>query len=209
MELAQRDVNAFLEELASDSPAPGGGSVAALGGALGAALAAMVGRLTVGKEKYRDHWDVMEKVRDAGDVLRGRFLDLMHRDAASFNVFMEAMKLPKETDDQKALRTQAMQKALEEAARIPLETVWAAGEMARLAREAVEHGNVNAVTDAGTAALFARSAALAAAYNVRVNLLSLKDPVVVSTLRRELDEALTDALGAADAVFPLVEAKLS
>ena len=209
MELTDLNVTSFLDELASDSAAPGGGSVAALGGALGAALAAMVARLTVGKEKYRNHWVSMEQLRDAADALRKRFLDLMRQDAASFNAFMDAMKLPKETEAQKADRSCAMQGALLQAARIPLETVRAAGEMARLARQAVEHGNPNAVTDAGTAALFARATALAAAYNVRANLLALKDQEIVNRFRRDLDQALAETLATADAVLPLVEAKLS
>ena len=119
------------------------------------------------------------------------------------------MKLPKETEAQKADRSCAMQGALLQAARIPLETVRAAGEMARLARQAVEHGNPNAVTDAGTAALFARATALAAAYNVRANLLALKDQEIVNRFRRDLDQALAETLATADAVLPLVEAKLS
>ncbi len=209
MELMNLNVASFLEELASDSPAPGGGSVAALGGALGAALAAMVARLTVGKEKYRHEWEAMEKVRDSADALQRRFLDLMHQDAASFQSFMEAMKLPKDTDAQKEERGCAMQGALIQAARIPLDTVRAAGDMACLAREAVKHGNRNAVTDAGTAALFARAAALAAAYNVRVNILALKDQDIVARFRRDLEEALSGALAAADEVIPLVEEKLS
>ncbi len=208
MELTNLSVRSFLEELASESAAPGGGSVAALGGALGAALAAMVARLTVGKEKYRDEWEGMERLRDEADALRIRFLDLLSQDANSFNAFMEAMKLPKDTEDQKAKRSKAMQEALLHAARIPLETVRALGEMARLAREAVARGNRNAVTDAGTAALLARAAALAAAYNVRANLLALKDQDVVARLRRELEEALAVTLATADEVLPLVEEKL-
>jgi glutamate formiminotransferase/formiminotetrahydrofolate cyclodeaminase len=168
----------------------------------------MVARLTVGKEKYRDEWEGMERLRDEADALRIRFLDLLSQDANSFNAFMEAMKLPKDTEDQKAKRSKAMQEALLHAARIPLETVRALGEMARLAREAVARGNRNAVTDAGTAALLARAAALAAAYNVRANLLALKDQDVVARLRRELEEALAVTLATADEVLPLVEEKL-
>jgi len=123
MTLQDMTVKSFVEELASDSPAPGGGSVAALCGALGGALATMVARLTVGKEKYKESWDVMEKVISDGLALNKKFLELMEEDTESFNQFMAARKMPKDTDQEKAARAQAIAEASKRTAMVPLATL--------------------------------------------------------------------------------------
>ncbi|WP_300526544.1 cyclodeaminase/cyclohydrolase family protein [Aminiphilus sp.] len=175
MKLSEHTLRAFIHELASDSPAPGGGSVAALAAALGAALTAMVARLTVGKEKYRSAWEAMENVRAESDALQERLLELMEEDTEAFNAFMAAMKLPKETDEEKAARAEAMQKATRGAIDVPLRTLRCCVSVVALAEKTCAQGNSNAITDAGSAAVLARAAAAAAAYNVRINLGSLKD----------------------------------
>ena len=190
MELSKMTIKEFSKELASDSPAPGGGSVAALCGALGAALAAMVTSLTIGKEKYRDVWDEMGKVQKEAQELQKRFLCLMEQDSEAFNTFFAAMKMPKETEEEKALRTQKMQEGLKEAALVPLETMTACQLLAELSEKAARRGNSNAVTDAGTAALLARAAAMAAAYNVRINLGGIKDELFVTTTAKQIEGAL-------------------
>jgi glutamate formiminotransferase/formiminotetrahydrofolate cyclodeaminase len=190
MELSKMHLKEFTRELASDSPAPGGGSVAALCGALGAALSEMVTSLTIGKEKYRDVWDEMGKVQKEAKELQERFYSLMDQDAEAFNTFFAALKMPKETDEEKALRTAKMQEGLKEAAIVPLETLTACQLLAGLAEIATLRGNGNAVTDAGTAALLARAAAKAAAYNVRINLGGIKDEGFVAKTKAEVDQAM-------------------
>lgn len=191
MELSRMTLKEFAKELASDSPAPGGGSVAALCGSLGAALSVMVTNLTIGKEKYRDVWDEMGKVQREAKELQTRFLSLMEQDSEAFNTYFAAMKMAKETEEEKALRTAKMQEGLKEAALVPLETLTACQLLAELAEKAARRGNGNAVTDAGTAALLARAAAVAAAYNVRINLGGIRDEAFVATTRREIEGALS------------------
>jgi glutamate formiminotransferase/formiminotetrahydrofolate cyclodeaminase len=182
----------FLDELASNSPAPGGGSVAALGASMGAALVSMVASLTVGKEKYRDNWGVMEAIRVKSEDLRARFVKLMNDDTESFNVYMAAMKLPKDTDEQKEARKSAMQKAAQAATLVPLLTLEACVDMAGLAFETTLKGNPNALSDAGSAALLAFAAGLAAAYNVRINLPNVKDETFVKDVRERMSRAVDD-----------------
>ena len=185
-------IQEFLDELASDSPAPGGGSVAALGASMGAALVSMVASLTVGKEKYKDNWEAMEAVRAKSETLRAKFVRLMNDDTASFNAYMAAMKLPKETDEQKETRKAAIQEAAKRATVVPLETLESCAEMAALAFEASTKGNPNALSDAGSAGLLAHAAGTAAAYNVRINLPSVKDETFVKEVRTRMSRALDD-----------------
>lgn len=203
-ELSRMTIRDFLTELASDSPAPGGGSVAALSGALGAGLAIMVTRLTIGKEKYRENWDEMGKVQREAKELAEQFLSLTEQDAEAFNTFFNAMKMPKDTEEQKTLRQEMMQEGLKDATMIPLETLKACELLVDLARTTAERGNPNAVTDAGTAALLTRSAALSAAYNVRINLGGINDETFVSMTEREVTETLKRIEKVSSAVEDLV-----
>ncbi|AER66108.1 Glutamate formimidoyltransferase [Thermovirga lienii DSM 17291] len=208
MKLAELTVKAFTDELASSSPAPGGGSVAALAASLGSALSSMVGRLTVGKEKYKDNWESMEKVIESGDALKDRFLKLMEEDTEAFNDFMAAMKMPKDTEEQKAARSKAMQEGLKKAVQVPLETLKACKALAEIALTAAEKGNPNAITDAGTAALLAKAAGIAAAYNVRINLGSIKDEAFVSETNQVVKETLDNIFNLADQAGKIVEKAL-
>ncbi len=165
----------FLNELASSSPAPGGGSIAALGGSLAAGLASMVGELTRGREKYSSVQDEMILLCDRGKDLAAKLLNLIDEDTEAFNAFMAAMKLPKDTDDQKAARKAAMQEAAKGTAEVPLRTLELCAQAEELALLAIQKGNSNAVTDAASAGQFARAAAASAAYNVRINLKSIAD----------------------------------
>ncbi|MCF7935939.1 MAG: cyclodeaminase/cyclohydrolase family protein [Synergistales bacterium] len=201
MKLSEMTVQDFVGELASDSPAPGGGSVAALAASLGAALTAMVASLTVGKEKHREHWEAMEEVRRKGGDLHARLLQLMEADTEAFNAFMAALKLPKETEEQKAARKEQLQKAKRGAIEVPMDTLRCCAEVVGLAETAVSRGNPNAVTDAGTAAVLARAAAVAAAYNIKINFGGLKDEDFVARTRSEMDGILTDM----DSRVPAIE----
>ncbi|MDR3279982.1 MAG: cyclodeaminase/cyclohydrolase family protein [Synergistaceae bacterium] len=183
-------IKVFLDELASDSPAPGGGSVAALGGALGAALVSMVSNLTIGKEKYRENWAAMEEIAQESERLRGEFVRLMNEDTESFNVFMSAMKMPRDTDEQKAARGSALADAAKGATEVPLSTLEKCAEMACLASRAVSLGNPNTASDAGSAVLLAEAAGKGAAYNVRINLPGIKDEIYAAEARRRMASAL-------------------
>ncbi|ACZ19145.1 Formimidoyltetrahydrofolate cyclodeaminase [Thermanaerovibrio acidaminovorans DSM 6589] len=208
MKLQDMTVASFVAELASDSPAPGGGSVAALCGALGGALSAMVATLTVGKEKYKDSWEVMERVAEDARGLYGRFLDLMEEDTEAFNAFMAARRMPKETPEEKALRAKAMDEASRRTALVPLNTLRLCSQLVQVAAEAAKFGNPNAVTDAGTAALLARGAAKAAAYNVFINLPGMDDQEFVESCKREVREILDKVERGAKEVEDLLSQRL-
>ena len=176
MTLVDLNIKEFMHQVAQDSPAPGGGSIAALAGSLAAALCAMVSRLTLGREKYRPVWKDMERVRDSADGLAKRLLSLMDKDTESFDRVMAAFRLPKDTREQKAARANAIQEAYRQAALVPLETLRAVDELAGLVQEVLIKGNPNCITDAGVSAQLLRAAAVGAAYNVRVNLMAITDP---------------------------------
>ncbi len=178
----------FLEDLASASPTPGGGSAAAYAAAMGAALVAMMARLTLGKKKYADVEEEMQAILAQAESLRAALTRAVEEDAAAFEAVMAAFKLPKGTDEEKKARAQAIQEATLRAARVPLETARRAVEVMALAERAASLGNVNAVTDAASGAAMARAALTAASYNVRVNLSALKDEAAVAEMRA----ALTD-----------------
>lgn len=190
MNFEDMTVGGFIDELASNSPAPGGGSVAALCGSLSAGLTSMVGNLTIGKEKYKENWDSMQKVFDISEKLREDFVRLMNDDTDSFNLFMAAMKMPKGTDEEKAARRAAMAEASKTTTEVPLLTLETCAEAAKLACEAASLGNPNAASDAGSAALLAEAAGKAASYNVRINLPGVKDEAFAADCRARMDEAL-------------------
>ncbi len=164
------DVSPFLGELASDSPTPGGGSVAALAGALGAALNSMVANLTIGKKKYVDVEEEMKELLSLTESLRVELDGLIAEDASAFDKVMAAMKLPKETDEEKAARRDVLQDSLVDAARVPLAVMEKCVDVIRLAEPIAAKGNKNTVSDAGVAALMGRAGAHAARLNVLINL---------------------------------------
>jgi len=187
MKLMESRVKDFISILAADSPAPGGGSVSALAGALSAALCAMVARLTLGKEKYRGAWEEMERLRDEADSLSSRLMDLVEEDSAAYTKVMAAFQIPKE---QQSAREDAVQSALKEAASVPMETLRVTAELLDLVKSALNQGNPNCLTDAGVAAQLMRAAANGAAYNVRINLAGIKDPDFRSRLSTETSRLL-------------------
>jgi len=182
----RKTIHAFLDELASSSPAPGGGSVAALSGALGSALTSMVCNLTIGKKKYADVDEEMKKVLGQAEHLREQFTELVERDTHAFNKVMEAFALPRETDPQKALRAAAIREATKEATLVPLEVMKHCIDALALAQTVAAKGNANSVSDAGVSAIMLHAALEAAALNVRINLKSLNDPDFVGWKEDEL-----------------------
>ena len=190
MKLDQLSVRDFVKELGSDNPTPGGGSVAALCGALGAALSAMVANLTVEREKYEQTWPSMEEVKKTADELVARFLDLVQEDTDAYQKVTAAFQLPKETEEEKASRQAAIEEAMKRAATVPLETLKASERLVGIAREAVQGGNPNAITDAGAAVQLSNATAVVASYNVRINLSRIKDEAFVAACEKEVDETL-------------------
>ena len=208
MEFEETTIKAFIDELASNSPAPGGGSVAALCGSLAAGLEAMVANLTLGKEKYRTGWDKMHKVLEEGEKLRAEFISLMNEDTESFNLFMQALKMPKETEEQKASRKAAMGEASKAAPAVPLRTLESCVKAAELSFTVAKYGNSNAVSDAGVAALLAEAAGKAASYNVKINLPGIADEAFAKECRERMEKALAEVVKHADETAKLVEAAM-
>jgi formiminotetrahydrofolate cyclodeaminase len=165
----------FLDKLASKSPEPGGGSVAALTGSLGAGLVSMVGSLTLGKEKYKDVQPRIEQLLKESEKLRVEMQDLIQKDTEAYGALSAVYKMPKNTDAEKAARTAKMQEALKIACQVPFEIGLKSLEVAKLAERAAEIGNVGAVSDAGVAVLLAQACAQSAALNVKINVNSIKD----------------------------------
>ncbi len=176
----------FLDEIAAATPTPGGGSAAAYAVAQAAALVAMVARLTIGKKKYAEVEKQMETLRDRADALRRDLNADVDHDAASFDALMAAMKLPKDTDEEKSKREHAIQAATLGAARVPLEVSRKALEVIKLAAEAVELGNLNAISDAASASALAKAGLTGAGYNVRINLLGMPDEPATGKMIAEL-----------------------
>jgi glutamate formiminotransferase/formiminotetrahydrofolate cyclodeaminase len=173
--LASMDIYEFADELASDSPAPGGGSVAALNGTLSAGLSAMVGNLTYNKKQYKAVKELMIEVSDKGQRLKDFFTDAIDRDTDAFNKIMDAFALPKGSDEEKAARDKAIKDATIEAIMVPFSVLEKTKEAAELALTVAEKGNQNSLSDAGVAGLTASAAAEGALYNVMINLKDFED----------------------------------
>lgn len=194
MELKNLTVSDFAAITASDAPAPGGGSVSALCGALAASLAEMVANLTSGREKYAQVQPQVEEVLQQYPAIRARLLDAIDRDSKAFDLYMAALAMPKTTDAEKAARKRAMQEGLKAAALVPMETAETALTVFPALRLAVEQGNANAITDGMVGTMLARTAVLGAVFNVRVNLSSIQDSDFTDQLTRRADQAQSDAI---------------
>jgi glutamate formiminotransferase/formiminotetrahydrofolate cyclodeaminase len=183
--LVSRSVSGFVDEVSVDSPVPGGGSVAALCGALGSALISMVANLTHGKKDYEGVWDEVAELADNAQALKDYFVRAVDRDSAAFDAVMTAMRLPKKSDEEKAARDAALQEANKGAASVPLEVLRRVPEAAALAKRIAEIGNVNSVSDAGVAGQCALTCAVSAAYNVLINLSGIEDEEFVKNTAAE------------------------
>ncbi|MBC8505840.1 MAG: glutamate formimidoyltransferase [Anaerolineales bacterium] len=172
----------FLDALAEGSPTPGGGSAAAYAGAMAAGLVAMVARLTIGKKKYAEVENQMHEILEEAEALRSELTTAVERDAKAFEAIMAAFKLSKDNPN----RAAQIQEATLHAAEIPLEVASQAVRVMELALEVASHGNANAITDAGSGAALAAASLTGAGYNVRINVLGLKDQAAVETLLSEL-----------------------
>ncbi|HTY58296.1 MAG TPA: cyclodeaminase/cyclohydrolase family protein [Bacteroidota bacterium] len=204
----KKTLAAFLDELASSSPAPGGGSVAALAGALGAALTTMVCNLTIGKKKYAAAEEEMKKILVQSEEMRGLFTALIDKDTEAFNKVMEALSLPKETEPQKALRSAAIREATKEATNVPLEVMKHCIDGLALAQQVAAAGNVNSISDAGVSAYMLHAAVESAALNVRINLNNLNDSEFVGWKTDEMESLRNTSRMMLDEIQGIVADKL-
>ena len=198
----------FAYETASESPAPGGGSISAYMGALGAALATMVANLSAHKPGWDARWEEFSEVAEKGQKLTDRLLALVDEDTAAFNRVMDAFKLPKGTPEEKAARNEAIQQATLYAAEVPLHTMEAASEAFPLLMQMARTGNPASASDAGVGALAARSAILGAELNVRINAASLTDRSQADKLIEKAKKLAAEACAAEKAILEEVETKL-
>ena len=206
--LIDKKVSNFLDELASNSPTPGGGSVAALAGALGAGLISMVGNLTVGKKKYEDLEEDIKKILSFSEKLRYELSQLIEEDVKVFNNFMATYKMPKETEDEKKVRVEKIQESLIEAAKVPLKVACKCLDILSLSKEVAEKGNINVVSDAGVAVLMAEAALESAILNVKINLKMIKDEKIREELSFFIKEILLKGKGQKEKVLEIVEQKI-
>ena len=186
MKLVEQRVIDFVAATASKEPTPGGGAIAALTAATGAALAEMVANLTFGKKGYEAVQTEMEVLQAKAEEIRNRMLELSQADADVFNIFMNALGLPKNTDEEKAARTAAIQQAYKDAAMVPFEIGELANQIFDLAELASRKGNQNLITDGIIAAINARAAVKSAFLNVRINLSAIKDESFVAELTSKM-----------------------
>lgn len=198
-------VKGFADETARESPAPGGGSVAAYMGALGAALGTMVANLSAHKPGWDERWEEFSLQADRGMAIETELLHLVDEDTEAFNRIMAAFGMPKGTDEEKKLRAEAIQQATLFAAQVPLETMKASFEVFALCRSMAETGNPNSVSDAGVGALAARAAVIGAGLNVKINASSLTDKGMAQSLIAEAESLIAKACKEESEIIEIVE----
>jgi formiminotetrahydrofolate cyclodeaminase len=204
MKLADRTIGGFTELLASSEPAPGGGSAAALSGSLAAALVEMVAALTIGKKKYAEYEDLMKQISADAAKLRAQFTDVMDRDTEAFNGVSAVFAMPKESDEEKAARSSAMQEALKACTLTPFEMMQCALAVLELAQRMLGKSNASAASDLGVAALSAKAAVQGAWLNILINISGIKDEAFTAKYRAEGEAILAKALPLADSVYAAV-----
>ena len=207
-EIKDQSIQFFLDELASKSATPGGGSVSALMGAQSAALTSMVCNLTIGKPKYAEVEAEMQALLQKSEALREKLTGLIKSDVEVFNRLMTAYGLPKETDEEKAVRTEVIQAVLKAATQVPLDCARACAEAIDLSRCAANIGSIGVISDAGAAVMAGYSGLKSAALNVYINTGSLKDRSFAEAKLLELETILKNAEGVVEETYQLVKTKL-
>ena len=206
--LAAQPLQKFLDDLASAEPAPGGGSVAALAGSLAASLVAMVCRLTIGRKGYEAVHAEMQSLLPRAESLQQELRDLIQADIDAYARVMECYKLPKETDTEKAARTQAIQDALKHASKVPMRVAEYCSDVLDMARLVAEKGNKNAASDGAVGALMAQAGLRGAAFNVSINLVGIKDEAFVQEHRARVDELVASAEKSKNEILVIVEKRI-
>ena len=203
--LAGKTVSGFVDEVSRDTPAPGGGSIAALAGSLGAALASMVANLSIGKGEYDAQYEDICELAEQAQKVKDELVRAIDADTEAFNEVIDAMRMPKDTKEQQQVRAQAMQEGYKSAARVPLRTAELCKEALELCLRAASLGNQAVMSDAGVGALMANAGVKGAIYNVRINLPHTKDEQFIAEMRATLDDLLREADTLCDAVQNEVE----
>ncbi len=206
--IKDQPIQQFLDELASKAPTPGGGGAAAIMGAMGAALVSMVCNLTIGKEKYAAVEEEMKQTLEQAEALRETLTDMIRQDVEVFDQVMGAYGMPKETDEQKAERSEAIQQALKAATEVPLACARACAEVIDLSRVVADKGNLNVISDAGVAVLAAHAALRSAALNVYINAGSIRDKEFADSRVAELEQLLASAGTDTESIYETVKNKL-
>lgn len=206
--IKDKSIQVFLDELASKASTPGGGGAAAIMGAMGAALVSMMCNLTIGKKNYEDVEDECKDVLGKAENLRERLTDMIREDVEVFDQVMGAYGLPKETDEEKAARSEAIQKALQAATDVPLACAAACAEVIDLSKAAAEKGNLNVISDAGVAVMAANAALRSAALNVYINIGGIKDKAFAEEREAKLEKILKGSDEKTEEIYQLVKSKL-
>ena len=207
--LIDQKVSDFIGAVASSSPAPGGGSVAALMAALGISLLSMVARLTIGKKKYAQHDELMNELLQKADTLRENLTAQVDRDTEAFNKVSAVFAMPKDTDDEKSARQNAMQEALKSAADVPLEVIEQCLQALELTEAALGKSNTSAASDLGVAALSLLAGAKSAWLNVKINIAGIKDEAYVKNANAKGETLLKQTEEVAERIYLSVEASLA
>jgi glutamate formiminotransferase/formiminotetrahydrofolate cyclodeaminase len=206
--LIDKNLRQFANELSMDSPAPGGGSTAALCGALSSALTSMVSNLTVGKKEYESVQGKAIELAMAAQNLKEEFLRAVDLDTVAFNKVMDTFRMKKKTEEQKKERDAAIQEATKEATLVPLEVLGKSIKALELAREIVIHGNKNSISDAGVAGLTAQAAAEGAYYNVIINLPEIQDEKFKTDIKTKAENLKNEAMNIGEEIRKIVEGEL-
>lgn len=206
--IKDKPVQTFLDDLASKASTPGGGSAAAIMGAMGAALVSMVANLTVGKKNYEAVDDEMKELLARSEQVRQKLSNMIKADIDAFDQVMAAYGLPKDTDEDKAARSKSIQSALKEATDVPLACVGLCAEVIQLCKPMAEKGNTNVISDAGVAVLAANAALRSAALNVYINIGGIKDEEFANDRRQQLESMLAGKNELTEEVYELVKSKL-
>lgn len=208
MKLNEMTLTQFSQVLASDAPAPGGGSAAALEGALGVALTQMVAALTLGKKKYAEHEELAKELAAKAEELRAQFIDVIDRDTEAFNQVSAVFTMPKDTDEEKAARKEAMQSALKGCTLTPYDMMCYAMAGLELTEKAVGKTNQSAASDLGVAALSLKAAIQGAWLNILINISGIQDTAFVDKYRSQGEALLAKALPMADRIYDTVRESL-
>ncbi|MFW6070871.1 MAG: cyclodeaminase/cyclohydrolase family protein [Candidatus Bipolaricaulota bacterium] len=208
LEPRNQEIAGFLTDLASSKPAPGGGSAAAVAGALSAALSSMVANLTLGKEKYQDVEEEFEALLDEAETLREEFLDSIEEDIEAYNRVMDAYGAPRDTAEEEQQRKEAIQEALKGATEPPFKMAELALEVLDLAKKCSVDGNQHAVTDAGASAILAEATVRTSLLNVDINLSSISDKDFVEEKTARRNELSSEAIEKSEDIVAIMEEKI-